>query len=177
MRYADGPSTTCEIVIAAPPARVWRFVTDIHLPTRLSPELQRVEWLDGATGPAVGARFMGHNQHPRVGQWRTICEITELREQRVFGWVVTAADGRFAGPDGDPTLPVATWRFELEPEAAGTRLRQSVRVGPGRSGLSLAIDRWPDREEELVARRLGELRDNMEAGLRGIRALAEEAEA
>jgi hypothetical protein len=30
----------------------------------LSPECRRCEWIAGATGPAVGARFKGTNQHP-----------------------------------------------------------------------------------------------------------------
>ncbi|TPQ19432.1 hypothetical protein [Streptomyces sporangiiformans] len=63
-----------------------------------------------------------------------------------------------------------------EPEGTGTRLRQFARIGPGRSGVSLAIDRAPEREEGIVAFRLAELRTNMEATLCGIKALAEEAD-
>ncbi|MDX3128387.1 hypothetical protein PV367_00855 [Streptomyces europaeiscabiei] len=39
-------------------------MTDIALPARLSPELQRVEWLDGAEAPMVGARFAGVQPPP-----------------------------------------------------------------------------------------------------------------
>ncbi|MER6123222.1 hypothetical protein ABT173_11185 [Streptomyces sp. NPDC001795] len=69
---------------------------------------------------------------------------------------------------------MATWRFELEPERTGTRLRQVAQIGPGRSGLSLVIERMPEREEKIVANRLAELRTNMEATLHGIKALAEQ---
>ncbi|MFJ6200086.1 SRPBCC family protein [Micromonospora sp. NPDC092111] len=165
----------CEVYVEAAPPRVWELVTDIHLPARLSTELQRVEWLGGAARPALGASFLGYNRHPRIGEWRTTSHVTELREQRVFGWVVTDTDGRFAGPDSDATVPASAWRFELTPEATGTRLRQSVRIGLGRSGLSLVIDSDPEREEEIVAVRLDQLRSNIESALRGIKTLAEEA--
>jgi len=68
------------------------------------------------------------------------------------------------------------WRFELEPEGTGTRLREFARIGPGRSGINLAIDRTPEREEQIVGFRLAELRSNMEATLYGIKALAEEGD-
>ncbi|GGM24128.1 hypothetical protein GCM10012279_48110 [Micromonospora yangpuensis] len=174
LRYADGPSVTCEIHVETDPSKVWELVTDIHLQPRLSAELQHVEWLDGADRPVVGAAFLGHNTHPLLGRWRTASHVTECQPPRVFGWVVTDVDGRFAGSDdaADRSSPAATWRFELAPEAAGTRVRQSVRIGPGRSGLSLVIDRSPEREEEIVAARLDQLRAGMERTLQGIRALA-----
>lgn len=59
MRYADGPQVECDVHVAADPARVWELVTDIELPTRFSPELRSVRWLDGATGPVPGARSRG----------------------------------------------------------------------------------------------------------------------
>ncbi|KUH36460.1 MULTISPECIES: SRPBCC family protein [Streptomyces] len=175
MRYADGPTATAESTIDAPPARVWELVTDIGLPARLSPELRYAAWLDGATAPAVGARFEGHNDHPLVGTWRTHAHVVELVEQRVFAWAVTDPDDRFGGGEPDPDRPLATWRFDLSPApGGGTRLRLGTRLGPARSGVSLAIDRAPDREEHIVAARLAELRTGMAATLDGVRALAED---
>ncbi|WP_354641475.1 SRPBCC family protein [Kitasatospora camelliae] len=173
MRYADGPTAHHEVHVEAAPARVWELVTDIHLPTRLSAELQRVEWLDDAAAPAIGARFAGYNHHPVVGDWRTVSQIVELDAERAFGWAVMDADGRYGEASDDPDRRMATWRFDLEPEANGTRVRQSVRIGPARSGISPWIDRMPEREEELLVRRLGELRTGMEATLDGLKALAE----
>lgn len=175
MRYADGPGVTCEVHVEKDPSRLWALVTDIHLPTRLSPELRRVEWLDGADRPVVGASFAGYNNHPRLGEWRTASHITEFRAPTLIEWVVTDLDGTFAGPEGGASLtsPAATWRYELLPEATGTLLRHSVRIGPGRSGLSMIIDQTPEHEEAIVAFRLGELRTNIETVLHGIKALAE----
>ncbi|WP_434740134.1 SRPBCC family protein [Micromonospora sp. SH-82] len=177
MRYSDQPGVSCEIHVEADPTSVWALVIDIHLPPRLSPELDRVEWLGGADRPVVGAAFVGHNSHPRIGQWRTVSYITDLHEPRVFGWVVTDPEGRFAGTEGaaDRSRPAATWRYELEPEATGTLLRQSVRIGPGRSGLSPIIDGAPEREGQFVAARLDELRRNIGTTLGDIKTLAEAA--
>ena len=57
--------------IDADPARVWSLVSDIQLMPTLSNELQRVEWVDGADRPRVGARFVGYNEHEAFGQWST----------------------------------------------------------------------------------------------------------
>ncbi|AZQ70419.1 SRPBCC family protein [Streptomyces luteoverticillatus] len=175
MRYADGPGVHDEVHIGAAPAEVWRLVADIGLPARISTELQRVEWLDGATGPALGAAFEGHNRHPMAGEWRTVSHIVALEPERLFTWAVTDPDNRFGGGPADPALPLATWKFELLPEDGGTLLRQSVRVGPAPSGLSVAISRMPDREEQILAMRLGELREGIRATLEGVKRLAEPA--
>ncbi|MCD9873319.1 SRPBCC family protein [Streptomyces guryensis] len=175
MRYAEVPSLSCEVYVEAAPSRVWSLVTDIALPARLSPELQRVEWLGGVEEPAVGARFAGYARHRLLGEWRTVSHVVELEEQRVFCWAVVDEDGRFGTPSRLPSHPLATWRFELAPDGAGTRLRHLARMGPGRSGVTLAIEGTPDREEEIVAFRITELRGNMEATLHGVKALAERA--
>ncbi|GAA0482494.1 SRPBCC family protein [Streptomyces olivaceiscleroticus] len=173
MRYADGPKAECEIRIAAAVPRVWGLVSDIGLPARLSPELQRVEWLDGATAPAVGARFAGHNRHPKIGEWRTVSQLVTVAAGHEFGWAVLDTAGRFGAPVTDPAQALATWRFTLTPAFGGVLLRHSVRVGPGASGLSTVIARMPDREEHLIEARLAELRTGMTATLEGIKALAE----
>ena len=49
-------------LLPGPIERVWALVTDIDLPARFSSEFQGATWLDD--GPAVGARFVGHNHHP-----------------------------------------------------------------------------------------------------------------
>ncbi|MEU0675506.1 SRPBCC family protein [Streptomyces sp. NPDC006172] len=174
MRFADCPSVRCDVRVEAAVPRVWELVTDIRLPARLSPELQRVAWLDGADRPLLGACFEGYNRHQQIGEWRTVSHVVELEEQQVFAWTVTDADGRFGEPTLDPARSMASWRYELEVEGGGTRLRQSALIGPGRSGVTLALERWPDREEEIIALRLKELRAGIEATLRGIKTLAEE---
>lgn len=175
MRYADRPAVECDVYIEADPARVWELVTDIELPARFSPELRRVRWLDGASRLVVGARFEGHNQNPVLGEWRTVSYVVELDAPRAFAWAVVDPDGRFGSTTADPGNPLATWRFDLAPHAGGLRLRHGARIGPARSGLSLAIDRMPQHEEALVQRRLADLRTGIQDTLRGIKILAEQA--
>ena len=88
LRYADGPTTEVSRVIAASPGELWVYVADINLPARFSSEFQGAEWLDGATEPALGARFRGTNEHPVVGRWQAECTIVEYEPERVIGWVV-----------------------------------------------------------------------------------------
>ena len=77
--YADRPVVAAEILIDAPPERVWDLVSEIALMAELSSELQEVTWLDGGpemTGPAVGRRFTGRNAHPAMGEWETVSTVT-----------------------------------------------------------------------------------------------------
>ena len=162
LRYADGPTTEVSRVIAAPPSELWVYVADINLPARFSSEFQGAEWLDGATEAALGARFRGTNEHPVVGRWQAECTIVEYEPERVIGWVVN-----------DPDDPAACWRFSLEPAEGGTLVTQWCQIGPGRSGLSPAIERMPDREHEIVERRLAEHAANMRKNLEGLARLVE----
>lgn len=163
MRHADCPTVEVQVDVNAPPEVLWPLVTDIDLPARFSDEFQGATWQDpGDAGPAVGHRFTGRNTHPAVGQWESTSEVTACEPNRVFAWAV----------DGGG-VPGASWRFELEPLEGGTRLRQRAQLGPGHSGLTIAIAARPDKEERIVARRLEEWRRNMTATLEGIKSLAE----
>jgi hypothetical protein len=46
-------------------------------------------------------------------------------------------------------------------------------MGPGPSGLTPLIERMPDKEERIIARRLQEWETNMTATITGIKQLAE----
>jgi len=150
------------IRVAAAPEVVWDLVTDITLPTRFSPELRAAEWLDGATGVAVGNRFRGHNKHEALGEWATTSHVVECEPERVFAWAVE-----------DPDHPTAIWRFRLAPKDGGTELWQWMQMGPARSGQSLAIDRTPEKEQKIVFVRMREFERNMTITLEQIKQLAE----
>jgi uncharacterized protein YndB with AHSA1/START domain len=162
--YADNPTVAVQARIEAPPERVWGLVSDIFLMPRLSSELREVEWLDEVTGPAVGHRFRGRNANQHLGQWETVSIITECDEPRRFTWAV-----------GEAGHPWATWRFTLRPEGTGTLLEQWARLGPGRSGLSLAIDAMPDKEQQIVFVRLREWETGFRRNLAAIKEMAEAA--
>jgi uncharacterized protein YndB with AHSA1/START domain len=160
--YADTPTVEVRTWIDAPPDRVWALVSDVELMPSMSTELQAVEWIDGATGPAPGARFAGRSKHDAFGEWTTTSQVVECEPGRVFGWAV-----------GDPANPSASWRFRLESKDGGTDLSQWMRLGPAPSGLSFAIEQMPDKEQKIVFVRLREFERNMTATLEHIKHRAE----
>jgi hypothetical protein len=162
LRYRDCPTTQAKLLIAASASVVWALVCDIQLPARFSSEFDGGQWLDGASAPALGARFTGRNHHPAVGRWQTTSTICEYQPEQVLGWAV-----------GDPGRPAARWRFTLAAQDGGTRLTQWMQIGPAPSGISAAIEARPDKESAILRRRLAELRANMTATLAGIKELAE----
>jgi Polyketide cyclase / dehydrase and lipid transport len=149
-------------LIEAPPDRLWQLVSDITLMPMLSDELQSVRWADGFAGPKKGAVFLGVNLHPAMGEWTTKSTVTVFRPPTEFSWAV-----------GDPNRPAAIWRFELIPHTRGTSLRYTARIGPGRSGVSMMIDREPNRAQDIVAERLRQFERNMSVTVAGLKALAE----
>jgi uncharacterized protein YndB with AHSA1/START domain len=160
VKYADGPTVEVDVFVAASIERVWALVSDIELPARFSNEFLGACWLDD--GPVVGARFEGRNHHDAIGDWETTSFVARYEPPRAFEWAVT-----------DLEQPSASWWFELVAESEGTRLRQGMRMGPAPSGLSIAINAMPDKEEKIVARRLAEHEQNIRATLDGIKQLAE----
>lgn len=157
----ESPTVSVSTQIAAQPQRVWELVSDIGLLPQFSDELQSVEWIDGGK-PRGGARFEGNNVHPLMGAWTTQSQIVECRPPRVFAWSV-----------GDPGKPAAVWRFTVIDADGGTELRYTACIGPGRSGVTMMVDRTPDRRDEIVAFRLRQFEEGMAATVAGIKALAE----
>jgi uncharacterized protein YndB with AHSA1/START domain len=162
MRMCDRPTVEADIFVAAPATRVWELVTNLVRMGQWSPEYQGGEWLDGVTGPVVGARFKGRNKR-REREWESVSTVIEAAAGRSFAWAV-----------GNPDNPAATWRFALTSESAGTRVHQHVQLGPGPSGLTARIAELPDREEDIVAARTAELQRNMQITLQGLKASAEQ---
>jgi uncharacterized membrane protein len=161
VRYADKPTTEVSTWIDAPPEVVWSLVADIEMMPTLSDELRSVEWVEPATGPAVGAAFLGHNQQG-AGEWSTVSYIVDYEPGRVFAWAVGNVDN-----------PGAIWKFTLRPERGGTRLTQWVQMGPGRSGVSMAIDARPNQELAIVAARMRNFSRGMTHNLAAIKTMAE----
>jgi len=105
--------------MSAPPDEVWALVSDITNTGKFSPETFEAEWLDGATGPAVGARFRGHvRRNGRGPTYWTVCKVTASEPGREFAFDVV-------GP-GDRA--VNSWRYEFEASGDGTDVTESFRL-------------------------------------------------
>jgi uncharacterized protein YndB with AHSA1/START domain len=106
--------------IAAPPERVWELVSDVTRIGRYSPETFEGEWLDGATGPAVGVRFRGHvKRNGRGPTYWTTCTVTASEPGREFAFGVGSRD-----------KPINTWRYQLAPAGDGTDVTESFTLAP-----------------------------------------------
>jgi uncharacterized protein YndB with AHSA1/START domain len=106
--------------IAAPPDRIWDLVSDVTKIGRYSPETFEAEWLEGATGPAVGAKFRGHVKRNGIGPtYWTTCTVRECVPGRAFTFGVGPSD-----------KPLSIWGYHLEPNGDGTDVTESFDLTP-----------------------------------------------
>ena len=140
-----------EIVVAATPQQVYDVVTDVTRIGEWSHECTSSAWIEGSSGPAVGARFRGAN-HASWARWSRTCTVTEL-----------VAGRRFVYETSSPLRDCTRWTFDFTDGPNGTTVRQTYRI--------LSFPRWfelviltfiathRDREDALRADlvRLGEV--------------------
>jgi len=117
------------VTVRADPDRLWAMVTDVTRTGEWSPETYRAEWLNGATGPAVGARFKGYNRRKKA-KWATVCEVIEAEPPRVFAFAV-----------GTAAKPQTVWRYQLTPSENGVELTESFELMKPLSILSRLVTR------------------------------------
>jgi hypothetical protein len=77
------------------------------------PENRGGSWVKDATGPALGAVFLGNNRK-RIRRWCTTVTVIACEPGKVFEFAVTA----------EP-LALAKWRYEFEETDSGCRLTES----------------------------------------------------
>jgi ligand-binding SRPBCC domain-containing protein len=130
--------------VDAPPEAVYAVVADVTQTPRLSPEIVQCVWLDGASGPAVGARFKATNKVARGPAWSNTPVVTVAEPGREFAFERTE---KFSG--------TIAWRYRFEPEESGTRVTESYEVVRPVSALGwFIIERFfggHDRRAELRA--------------------------
>ncbi|MBY0441385.1 MAG: SRPBCC family protein [Mycobacteriaceae bacterium] len=109
-------STT--VHMAAPADKIWDLIANVANIGRFSPETFEAEWLDGATGPAVGARFRGHVRRNEIGPvYWTTCQVTACEPGQQFGFAVLLGE-----------QPVSNWHYQLTPVGDGTDVTESFRL-------------------------------------------------
>lgn len=145
------------VFMAASAERVWSLVSDVRNTGRFSPETFEAEWLDGATGPAIGARFRGHvrrNGKAWMVYWTT-CTITECEAGRVFGFEVQGFRGS----------PSVIWTYRFEPVSGGVNVTESFQIGPSLALRIYALFAGRFRTRTNI--------DNMRATLERVKSVAE----
>jgi hypothetical protein len=116
MSYSDSIDIECAPDVA------FAVVTDLPHMDRLSPENTGGEWIGGATGPKVGAKFKGTNARDR-DSWFTIAKV-----------VIYDPPNRFAFKVTYKVFNIARWEFSIEPAPGGCRVTET----------------WTDRRNALV---------------------------
>jgi hypothetical protein len=141
--------------IDASPERVYAMVSDLPRMPEWSPECTAVSWRGGATGPALGARFVGSNRQSWK-RWMSEGEVTGYDPGRYFAFAI-----RF-GP-----IPVALWEYVVEPaEGDGCALTERFtdrRPGPARVFGNLVTGERIELNRRGIATTLANLKSAAEA--------------
>jgi hypothetical protein len=103
--------------VAARPEDVYALVADVTRMPEFSPEVVSCRWLEGAAGPAVGARFEAVNAAAPGKRWRNRPVVTVADPGREFAFTRT-----------EPLAGTIAWRYRFLPEGQGTRVVESYEV-------------------------------------------------
>ena len=122
----QGNGAQVQVLVAAPPHVVYDVVTDVRRMGEWSPETTGCVWLDGATGPAVGARFKGSNRRG-VLRWSTKPTVVVADSGREFAFEV----------NGD-----VRWTYRFDADGSGTRLTESFEMLHDLQWYYAFVERW-----------------------------------
>ncbi len=145
--------------VAAPAERVYELVSDVTRMGEWSPETTRCVWLDGATGPTVGARFKGTNARGFV-RWSTKPKVVAASPGREFAFVT-----------GHLGKDMTKWTYTFAPAESGnatdvTESYELMRDNPW-------YFRMAERHLMRVDDRVSDLERGMRATIERIKAVAE----
>lgn len=156
-----GTTATGEVHIEAPPEVVYDLVSDVSRMGQWSPECTDAEWLNGANGPEVGARFRGRNRRG-LARWSTKPRVVAAERGREFSFVVPDPLGH----------EVAQWTYRLKPAGTGTAVTETFEMLRDLPLYIHLFERWvmgvKDRKSDLEANiqtTLSALKAAVEAGV------------
>lgn len=151
---------TVSLHMQAPADTIYALVADVTRTPEFSPEIVECRWLDGATGPAVGARFVGRNKMatPNRPSFTNKPVVTIVEPGRTFAFSRT-----------EPFGGRVVWRYEFVPDGDGTLVTESYTVTKPVSRIGwLIIGGLFGRKD-----RKADLRTGMEQTLERLRHVAE----
>jgi hypothetical protein len=109
------------IHMKATPEQVWGLVSDVTRIGSYSPETFEAVWIDGATGPALGAKFRGHVKRNGKGPvYWTTCTVTASEPGRSFAF----------GVGNKADAPLNVWRYDIVPAGDGSDVTESFTLTP-----------------------------------------------
>jgi hypothetical protein len=147
-----GEGGEAHVHVNASPEVVYGVVTDVTRMGEWSPETFKCEWLDGATGPEVGARFKGTNKRGFV-RWSTKPVVRVAEPGREFSFDAGADTRwtyRFEAEDGGAKVTESFEMLRDLPWYYGLAERWLMRVHDRRSDLERAMATTLDRIKTVV---------------------------
>src|SRR6478736_10154152 len=99
------------------PETIYALVADVTRTPEFSPEIVECVWLDGATGPAVGARFKARNKMPNRPTFSNKPVVTVVEPGKTFEFSRT-----------EPFGGTVVWRYDFAPDGDGTLVTESYTV-------------------------------------------------
>lgn len=142
--------------IDAPADRLYDIITDIAQMGRLSPECTGGKWLDGATGPAVGAVFKGTNKRG-LARWSTKNKVVAATPSEEFAFETAESGTR--------------WTYRLQADGDGTIVTESRAAFKDRPMLARVFSKLLLGG---VAEHDDEMRAGMQATLERLKQVAEQ---
>ena len=101
--------------IDADPAKVYSLISDIERMGEWSPETRACEWIDGATGPEVGARFKGSNKKGWM-RWSTKPKVVAADPGKEFTFVTYDLTNR---------REITRWSYMISSAAGGADVTET----------------------------------------------------
>ena len=152
-----GTTGEVRVHVDASPDELYDMVSDVTRMGEWSPETIRCAWIDGATGPAPGARFKGTNKRG-IARWSTKPEVVVADRGREFSFVTHSIG------------PSTKWTYRFEPaDGGGTTLSESFEaLDPASKRLI-----WIERHVMHITDRKADLEAGMLRTLERIKAVAE----
>ncbi|MEV4311629.1 SRPBCC family protein [Actinocrispum sp. NPDC049592] len=108
------PSATGQILVSAPPDRVYALISDLAGLCSVAEETTRATILGGGTSVSVGTRFRGRNKRG-VFRWATTSTVTDASPGTRFAFDVTSLG-----------VPVSRWQYDIEPAEGGCVVTEST---------------------------------------------------
>ena len=158
MQHLDRDAVT--VHMDARPADVYAIISDITRTPEFSPEVKRCGWLDGATGPVVGARFKAYNKVQRGPGWSNKPVVTVAQPGVEFAFTRSELGGG-----------TMLWRYQIAARGAGSEVTESYEVlRPLTPFMWFVIERVCGRTD-----RRSDLRLGMQQTLGRVRVVAEQS--
>ena len=160
------------VEVACSPTSAWNLITNIERIGEFSPECIEARWLDGASGPSVGARFEGTNRTVFESDdfeyiWIRPCTITVASRPQRFGYTV--------GDRYDGTA-ATEWQFRIDATTTGCRITEQFRhLRGGLSGIRHRADATPAEAAAIVTSRADQLTAGMTETLQRMKLALEAA--